>query len=79
MRDVDKERFGEKDDSEVWLSLTYAFEDIIPEGVNWPRGWLQHEDSMKTYLYVSTYSDGDFVSFEHTIVDANSTDEAGPA
>ena len=43
MRGLDKERFGEKDNSEVWLSLTYAFEDIIPEGVNWPRGWLEFE------------------------------------
>ena len=76
MRAVDKERFGEKDDSEVWILLTYAFEDITPAGVTWERGWLQYEDRMKKYLYVSAYSDGDFVSFEHTILDATSTDEA---
>ncbi len=69
-----EERFAEKADSEVWLSLTYAFEDIIPEGVTWPRGWLEHE--LTTYLYVSAYSDGEFLSFEHTILEATSTDEA---
>ena len=60
----------------MWICLTYAFEDIIPEGITWPRGWLEFEDSIKKYLYVSAYSDGDFVSFEHTILDATSTDEA---
>jgi hypothetical protein len=40
----EQEATAEAGDSEVWIHLTYTFEDIIPDDQRWPRGWLQSDE-----------------------------------